>query len=342
MKVGIGLVTIKDVARVAGVSYASVSNVLNGRQVRPETQERVTAAMRQLDFHANAAAQSLKTQRTRIIGLLVPAIDHSYHGALARGIEDELWHRGYNLVTCSSDRDAVRTAEQIRQMVQKRVDAFILSRSLLETDVLRSMVERYVVTLIGLRDPDLSRLTNVVNLDTYGGSRAATWHLLQLGHRRIAFIEGASLGDSDTRLQGYRDMLTEMGHTPDPALVRQGDYLYASGYAAARSLLSLPAPPTAILAANDAMALGALYAANELGIAVPQQLSLVGFDDMPAAGFVYPGLTTVQLPVREHGTQAARLTLQALKNRTAPGYQPQFITLPTTLVVRGTTAAAPP
>lgn len=333
-----------DVARSAGVSKATVSRVVNGglRHIRPETRRRVLEAAHALDYRPNLVAASMRTRRTRTITLMIPDITNPFWPEVARGVQDRAAASQYAVVLANSDWRPEREAEFLSFAERSMVAGLIVNPSGPLDGVLAHGIPTVV---IGSRDD--SAACDVVGSDTYGGMRLATAYLVERGHRRVAFIGGlgaraASLPDRGTRLAGYRDELAARGLALDRRLVVEAPYTIEGGRVAARRLLRETAdPPTAIVGANDLLAVGALFAARELGINVPDDLSLVGSDDIPLAAATWPGLTTVAKPKYLLGEAACEMLLERLEP--PPGAPPIPVSgrrriLPVTLAERGTVA----
>lgn len=324
-------VTIEDVAARAGVSISTVSRVLNdtGYPMRPETRQRVLEAIEELDFHPSPLARGLLGKPTQTIGLIIPDISNPYYPLLSRGVEDVASDHGYTVIFCNTDRSIAKVRRYVEVLREKQADGFIFAGGGLETAGEPFPAEDLgqKVVLVGRhRWPFPS-----VQVDNVRAAYEATAHLVQLGHRRIAFIGGpANLTSARDRLRGYHQAVLELGAAADDTLIREGDFRSQSGYESALSLLGTPDPPTAIFAANDRMAIAAMAAAFDAGRRVPQDLAVVGFDDTPIASYVRPSLTTVALPSYEMGASAARLLLKLLSG----GATEEIVWLPTRLVVR--------
>jgi len=324
--------TIQDVASRAGVSITTVSRVLNdtGYPMRPETKRRVLEAIEALDFRPNPLARGLLGKATRTIGLIIPDISNPYYPLLSRGVEDTASEHGYTVIFCNTDRKLAKLRNYLEVLREKQADGIIFAGGGMdaEGDPLPLQEIESPVVLVGRhRLPFPS-----VQVDNIGAAHTATTHLIELGHRRIAFVGGPNaLSSARDRLKGYRRAMEQAGIRPDESLIREGDFGSESGYRAALSLIQEGSPrPTALFAANDQMALGAMAAAFDLGVRVPDELALVGFDDTPAGRYVRPSLTTVSLPTYEMGATAAQLLLKMLAGETITG----AIGLPAHLVVR--------
>jgi DNA-binding LacI/PurR family transcriptional regulator len=338
-----GGATIQDVARLAGTSAATVSNLVNGRHSRlsGETGARIEAAIAQLGWRPNQAARQLKMGQARMIGLLVPSVDNPFHGTFARLAEDAAMRRGYHVVLCNSLRDAERERRYAEALWSMGVRGMITSSSPLALDHLAELQDRGLRLVAFDRGADLSGrfAPDAVSLDNRQAGRLATEHLRALGHSRIAFVNGhtESINRAE-REAGWRDALG----SADGALLWRGGSgeaeAPAQGRLAARELLSLPAPPTALVAINDAHALGIYAGARDCGLTVPQDVSVVGIDDIALAEIAYPPLTTVRQNLSEMTEAAVALLVARLNGDDSP---PRALLFPAELVVRGSTAASP-
>jgi LacI family transcriptional regulator len=327
--------TIIDVARHAGVSKSTVSRVLQGdAPVSRRSEERVWQAVAALGYEQNAVASSLRTDRTWMVMLVTPDITNPFWSAVARGVQDRLEAAGYSVVLANSDWDVARERQFLSTARRNRFDAIAINPTEVTAQDLRATGVPTV--LLGMRT-DLPDFDNVGS-DTYGGVQLALHHLYELGHRRIGFIRGQHKnGRGLSRQQGYEDFLARHGLAYDPALTVEAPYELEGGYGAAGKLLDGNAPPTAIFAANDLLAIGAMHAAHERGIDVPTELSVIGMDDIAAAAMTLPGLTTVAKPKYDIGRQAATFLLERI-DQTNPD-QARRLFLPCRLLIRGSTAA---
>lgn len=332
--------TIFDVARIAGVSHATVSRVVNGRQnVRGTTQLRVEAAMRELGYVAHVSARALASGRTQVIGLLAHEVDTPFFTAVIGGVDEQASAQGYGFMLCTTHARREREAEYVARLSHGMVDGLlIVLPSGLPDYVERLRTDHFPFVLIDYDDdaPGCS----VVNASNRAGTRDAVRYLVGLGHRRIGFITGRdNVGATHARLAGYMDEMAAAGLDVRPGDVLEGDFLETRGHAAGMEMLSRPDRPSAIFASSDLAAFGVMRAAGDLGIEVPDGLSVVGFDDIPEAARVNPALTTVRQPLREMGRVAVDQLLGRLEDsRHQP---PARVVLDTELIVRGTTAPPP-
>ncbi|HET9553497.1 MAG TPA: LacI family DNA-binding transcriptional regulator [Anaeromyxobacteraceae bacterium] len=326
------MATIVDVARRAGVSPSTVSHVLNRtRFVSADARRRVEEAVEALGYRPNALARSLRSGRSHTIGLVLPDSGNPFFAELAREIQLAAYDAGYSVVLCNTENDVEKERGSVALLMRTQVDGIVLVAVDERGDALRSLARQALPVVVMDRErPDLA--LDTVLTDHRQGGLDATRHLLALGHRRVACVAGpAGLSPSALRLGGYRQALEEAGLPYDAALVRHGDFHPASGHAAARALLALADPPTALFACNDLMAFGVLRAAAELDRPVPEALAVVGYDDVELAAFAVPPLTTVAQPRAEMGRAAVRLIASRVADPRLPRQQ---ALLPVSLVVR--------
>ncbi|MBD8897810.1 LacI family DNA-binding transcriptional regulator [Rhodanobacter sp. DHG33] len=325
-------VTIKDVAREAKVSVASVSRALNGvGGVTPATEQRIREVAARLRYVPHGAARSLITKRTHTVGALMPDLHGEFFSELIRGIDLEARTHGLHLLVSSSHNGADDAAAALRAM-QGRVDGIvILSSPGVDAAFLKTNLPESLPTVL-LNSDMKAGAAAVLNIDNFAGTYAMVRHLASLGHRRIAFVTGPKNNfDARQREAGFRAAMTRLVPGTSPRIV-SGDFSEASGYLAGRELLSGKVRPQAVFAANDMMAVGCLQAFKEAGIAVPGDIALVGFDDIPIARYVTPPLSTVRVRIAELGKNAMDL-LADLINR--PGSSAASVhTLGCDIVVR--------
>ena len=325
--------TIRDVAERAGVSVATVSKVLNGRYgVSAATFAHVQTVIDELGYQSSIVASSLRSHRTNVVGILVADLE-PFSTELLKGAARAVRDTPYELVVYSAGgRAADRVGWERRYL--SRLGGTLIDGALLVTP---TVVDAQVGIPVVAVDPHTgdSGVPTIAS-DNLHGARLATEHLIELGHRRIGFIAGrADLESSRLRHEGYRLALAEAGIELDPTLVGEGSFEEEPSHDSARALLLGPEPPTAIFAANDLSALGVLAAAAELGLDVPSELSIVGFDNVPESVMTEPPLTTVDQSIQVMGRRAVEMLLALLGGADVP----QRITLPTRLVQRRSTAA---
>jgi LacI family transcriptional regulator len=329
--------TIREIASAAGVSIATVSRVLNGRpDVAPNTREAVLEVVRAHGFSTNRSARALSGGRTGLVGVTLPIVQAAYFAFILAGASEALYEQDMRIVLCPTLHQHEREITLLDRLMHGTTDGAVLTlpeETNEELKALQRMGYSFVVV-----DPrvHLDEGIPAVSAAHASGARAAVEHLLSLGHRRIGAITGppAWMASSE-RLNGYRGALAAAGVMPDPALVAESNFEIGSGEKAARALLALPERPTAIFAFNDNTAVGTLRAARDLGLRVPEDLSVVGFDDSEQAAIVTPALTTVRQPLAEMGRMAVSLLLRLLENQRVEALN---VELATRLVVRESTA----
>jgi DNA-binding LacI/PurR family transcriptional regulator len=343
-----GTVTIRDVAREANVSISTVSHVLSGkRPTSGETRQRVEEVIERLGYRPNRVAQSLVWRRPFALGLIIPDITNPYFPTFARGAEHRVRERGYTLVLGNSDYDPAREASYLELVRSQQLAGAIYclgdEMSPILGDLHRAVEEGLAVVLVHSPMPRVP----TVCADNRQGGRVAAEHLLSLGHQAMGMISALPLDEGMAdREAGFLDALRDAGLADDRAAVpvMYGDHQIEGGRQACLELLGHAPALTAIFVLNDLMALGALEATRSLGRRVPDDLSVVGFDDIPFAALANPPLTTVGQPIRELGEQAANLLLAAVERDAPPemeAAEPPRVMLPNQLIVRASTGPAP-
>jgi LacI family transcriptional regulator len=326
-------VTIKDVAQASGVSYSTVSRVLTGYEfVKERTRQRVMDAAENLGYAANPHARSLVGGNSRIIGLLVPNLDNGYVGTIMQGIDIALAQANYDLVLYTSHRHPDKESYYVRAITNGLTDGLLLVAPLVPASYIEALREQDFPYVL-IDQADATESSSVVEATNWQGAYDATEYLIQLGHRRIAFIKGSPVVRSAAdRLDGYKAALTDKGISILEELLIEGDFQQQTAYESAQRLLqSQQTLPTAIFASNDLSAFGAIDAVRECGLRIPDDISIIGFDDIPQASFVYPKLTTVRQPLEEMGQVAVKILLERIRN---PSNMPQQVALATQLIIR--------
>jgi LacI family transcriptional regulator, galactose operon repressor len=331
--------TIYDVARLAGVSTATVSRALNGTaQIAPATREAIDAAVAQLGYRPNSIARSLVTKSTQTIALLLPDISNPFYAALVSGIQEYALAHDHTMLLCTTEGDPEREEQYLQLLRDKQVDGALVDGLVLPSDRIARFVRDGFPIVCLDRDIDSSAIP-LVQVDNRLGGRLATEHLLGLGHRRIAHVTGApALHISEDRLAGYQEALRDDGIDPHPSLVEPGTFTEDGGHRAAKALLRRDPHVTAIFAANDLSAVGALNALAELRRRVPEDVSVVGFDDLRLASYTSPPLTTVRQPAEGIARLATELLIGLTRGEEVG--QMRHV-LPPTLVARASTGRAP-
>lgn len=337
--------TIGDVARRAGVSRATVSRVLNAYpHVRPRVRAAVERAIRALRYRPDQVARSLARRETQTLGLIVADLTNPFYAETARAIVETARRHGYHVILCNTDNLPRLQEEYVEVLRQRRVDGIIFGSVFLRDPVVERLVQAGYPCLMYNRRLR-SGAGNYIVLDNVRASRELTRHLLGLGHRRIGFIAGLrDISTAAERLRGYREALRVAGIPADPSLIRPGAFKAETAQHAAHELLKLTPPPTAIVAGNDLMALGVIQAAEELGLRVPGDLAVVGFDNIEIASHGHIQLTTMAQQKTEMGRLAATWMLEIIRDPRRFARQPVQQILAPTLVIRRTCGAlaAPP
>ncbi|WP_103062406.1 LacI family DNA-binding transcriptional regulator [Actinomyces qiguomingii] len=329
------MTTIADVARAAKVSISTASRALrDSPQISESTRRRVKEAARELDYVVNTSARRLASGRTNAVGLLVPYVTGWFFGQAITGAEQVLRAAGWDVLLYNlADIDGRRSFFERMPLRNVVGGVLIFSLALSQEEIQQFARYRIALTTVG----DATDRVSSVMIDDRAAATTAVRHLLNLGHRRIGLISGEldhPMGFKSSRLrhQGYRDALTHAGIVPDPALIVEADYTVQGGCLAVARLLSLAQPPTAVFVMSDEMAIGAIHTARSMGIRVPEDLSVVGFDDYKMSELF--GLTSIRQPVLAQGRTGAELLLSALREEAGV---PAHRVLPTELVVRATT-----
>jgi len=332
--------TIYDVARLAGVSTATVSRALNGTgQISAATRAAIDAAVERLGYRPNTIARSLVKRTTQTIAVMVPDIADPFYPALVKAIQALADEQSYTILLCTSEGDPEREENYLDLLRAKQVDGALVDGLVLPRARLAHFVEEGFPMVSLDRDIDFPSIP-LVQVNNRLGAQLATEHLVRLGHTRIAHVTGRThVRISAERQSGYEEELTRLGVPVDPALVAAGDFTEEGGYRATLELLERRPSFTALFAANDVSALGALRALSESGKRVPDDVSVVGFDDLWLAAYLTPPLTTIRQPLAEIGRLATELLIDVLRGKRR-SRRVRHILRPE-LVVRASTARAP-
>ncbi len=328
--------TIKDIAKRAGVSIATVSYVVNNsRWVSPELRERVQSAINELGYYPDVNARSIKTQRTSTIGLIIPDNANHFFAEIAKGVEDAGFEAGYSVILCNSNSMVEREIAYINLLLSKRVDGVVFGATSKGVEHARRLVEQSIPTVIFYREVENLNIDSI-RIDNVDAGFKATQHLIDLGHRKIACIQPRSpITPSAGRVLGFRKALLEAGLEADEDLMPVGDNLINGGGDAVMRLLQTKKCFTAIYSTNDAMAIGAMRAARDAGYRIPEDISIVGTDDILLARYSEPPLTTVAQPKQEAGVMAVKFLIERIEKRHEDC--PREFTLPTELIIRKST-----
>ena len=331
--------SIKEVAREAGVSTATVSHVINNtRFVSDEVRKRVEKAIEQCRYYPNAHARSLASGRSKIFGLVVSDIANPFFPELVKAIEEAAFERGYDTILSNTNYDTERTSHYVRRLIERNVAGVAVMTSEMSKDLIDELAHREVPAVF-LDVGDKGKLMSNLRVDYEEGIEQAVLHLVALGHRRIAFISGkVEMRSSRRRLEAFQRTMKQL--FPDvPELIFYGNFKIEGGRRAAHEILITEADdlPTAVIAANDLTAIGAISEFEAAGYNIPRDISIVGFDDIDFAALTKPALTTINLPRNELGRRAVEMLLKILDNPQDEGAE---IRIPTNLLIRESTAPA--
>lgn len=330
--------TIRQIAKAAGVSIATVSRVLNNPEsVKPDKRAAVMRVVEQNDYINDGMAKSLAGGRTHTIGLVIPTITNSIYASSTQAIERLAQKSGYSVIFVVSDFDREKEEHLIRRLVERRVDGIILTGGEHDPRVFRTLERHNIPCVLTWRRSE-SAVHPSVSFDNYAAGLLAMKKLISLGHQRIGLICGRTdVNDrAEKRWRAYVDALTAIDVEVDARLVFERDFEFIEGHTAMIRMLDNPDPPTAVFAANDIQAIGALQGCRERGLSVPDDISIIGFDDLPIAQFSYPKLTTIHVPAADMGHLAATRLFQQIDGETVTGSD----ILPVKLVERD--SVAPP
>jgi LacI family transcriptional regulator len=332
-------VTLKELAARANVHPSTVSRVANndpGLRIAATTRTRIEALLRETEYRPNGVARGLKLRQTLVLAVVIPDITNPFFAALFRGIEDGATPRGYQVLLCNTDGIPERQRAHLNSLAARRVDGVILASTFLKDPAVRWLRHQrtpYVlVNRFSEEDAD-----PFVGSDDVTGATLATQHLIGLGHRRIGHLAAqTTVSTGVLRRKGYHAALVEAGIEADPDLVVESGFVEEGGAQAMDRLLSLSRPPSAIFAVTDMTATGAYGAARKRGLRIPEDLAIVGYNDIPLAGRLIPGLTTVHVPIHEFGSVAARMLLEQIETGMLT---PRRVVFAPQLVVRGSSVA---
>lgn len=332
------MATMKEVADRADVSVATVSRVINkSGYVSPDLEARVHEAMRTLKYQPSALARSLRRQETQTIGVLVPQLDQPFFSALAFTVEKALFSGGYRTLICSAEEDQDKENAYVEMLLRQRVDGVIMVPTGRSVHAIRQFLDKNIPVV--LVDRDLPALqANKVLSDNYKGGYEGMRYLLEIGHTKIGVIGAPAYSEAMTqRMAGIRQALADHHVQDNPELLVTGVLQqFEMGYQSALELLRQTPRPTAIFALTDVIAVGVMHAASALGLRLPQDLSVMGFDNIPLATYSIPGLTTIAQPIYEMGEAATKLLLAHVHTHEL---EPQTLVFDCKLVVRQSTAA---
>ncbi|GGF36016.1 LacI family transcriptional regulator [Halobacillus andaensis] len=331
------MTTIKDVAKAANVSISTVSRVLNNSgYCSGSTREKVYKAVEELKFQKSMVATAMIKKKTSTLGLIIPDIKNIFYGELTRAIEDQAHQHGFNVILCNTDNDLEKEAEYLNFLLRKGIDGIIFSTpEVNDRNIKEVMKNRPDLPMILLGSQVENVKLDEVLVDNFEGGYQATEHLLEYGHQRIGYIGGQKDSYATVeRYKGYCKALEDHSLQPTDHYVRLDEFKIHSGYHKGKELLALPDRPTAIFAGNDAIAVGVYKAARELDISIPDELSVIGFDDSQFAEIVAPELTTIRTPTADMGEKTVELVVKII---TEGKNFKETITFQPTLIERGST-----
>jgi DNA-binding LacI/PurR family transcriptional regulator len=332
-------ITRNDVAERAGVSVAVVSYVVNDgpRPVSPQTRAKVERAIEELGYYPNELARGLRLQQSSTIGLIIPNLTNPVYAEIAHSMEGVCTQEGYLMLLGDSGRDPVREKKLVQMLRAKQVDGVVMIPNQAPMELVELLQHARIPSVI--LEHELPG-QHCITIDDLEGGRLGTRHLLSLGHRRIGLIRRTpSTASSSQRFTGYRQALEEAGVGFNPALVIESGPGQEAGSRSMQRLLALPQPPTAVFTHNDVLALGAMHAIRSAGLQIPDDISVVGYDDTAPTAYLGPPLTTVRFPKEEMGRRAGEMILRLAQHQDE--LPPRTLTLPVKLLVRGSTAPPP-
>jgi LacI family transcriptional regulator, galactose operon repressor len=327
-------VTLKELARQAGVHPSTISRIVNDDprlRVSDETRRRVKGLLQKTGYRPDGMARGLKLRHSFVLGVLIPDVLNPLFAAIFRGVEDVALEHGYTVILSSTDGQPDRERDILLALLARRIDGMVVASASLRDPSVRWLRQQSVPHVLVNRYSDLK--DPFVGTDDEAGARIATEHLIALGHKRIAHLAGSPrISTAVLRRRGYLAALEAAGIEPDPELIVEAGVIAGGGVNATRRLLALRRPPTAAVAVNDVAAIGAYDAVEQLGRKIPKDLAVTGYNDVPVAARLRPGLTTIHVPAVEFGRESARLLFEQL---TTGKVSTRRIVLPPQLVIRG-------
>ena len=327
------MVNIRDVAKRAGVSAITVSRAMNNSgAVNPATRERINKAIEDLHYVPNTMARSFRSKQTCLLALVLPDVTNPFWTTIARGVEDTASRNGFQVIFCNTDESPEKEANHLNVLLQRRVDGIILAPTTDDKSELLPLKQHTMPCVLIDRRVEGSKCDTVVS-NGYDGALKITQHLIELGHRRIAIVAGPDvLSTGQERLEGYRRALQNSGVPLNEDYIVHGNYSEASGHHLVKLLLERNPRPTAIFAGNNFMAVGALHALREARLRIPEDVALVGFDDIPQGSLISPALTVVSQPAYEMGVAAAESLISRLSGKYRG--KPRDIVFDTSIILR--------
>ena len=334
-------VTLKELARRAGVHPSTVSRIVNddpALRVSADTRARVKELLESTGYKPDGMARGLKMRQSFVLGVLVPDVLNALFAAIFRGVEQAALEHGYTVILSSTDGQPDRERDILRTLQARRIDGMVVASASLRDPSVRWLRQQSMPHVLVNRYSDLK--DPFVGTDDEAGARLATQHLISLGHKRIGHLAGSQrISTAVLRRRGYLAALKAAGIQPDPDLIVEAGVIAGGGVTATRRLFELRDPPTAVMAVNDVAAIGAYDAAEQLGLKIPRDLAVTGYNDVPIAARLRPRLTTIRVPAVEFGRESARLLLEQIASGAV---KTKRIVLPPDLVVRGSTDPSKP
>lgn len=311
------MATIKDVADNAGVSIATVSKVINNKgSISRETQLKVLESVKEIGYQKNMAATSIRTKRSMTTGLIIPSITNPFFPVLAQNVEEEFVNNDYTMFLCNTNRDENTEIKYLQRLVERQVDGIIIFSPSSKASEWIKEHNHNDILFIAIEQPIIDSDYETIYIDNKIGIRKAVEHIISLNHKRIGYITGPLKRKcNQERLDAFKEALNAADISVVDDFIKEGHFTFESGYNISWQLLNHPERPSAIFTGNDIMAFGCIKSAIELGIKVPEELSVIGYDDIPQAAYFIPSLTTISQPAEKIGKEAARYILDKLANK---------------------------
>ncbi|WP_432408958.1 LacI family DNA-binding transcriptional regulator [Wukongibacter sp. M2B1] len=332
-------ITIKEIAKMAGVSTATVSKILNkkDKNISDSTRQKVLGIVKEHNYIPNTIARSLVTRQTKTIGLVIPDIANPFFPELARGAEDKANESGYNIIFCNTDDNIEKEEKYINMLIEKMIDGIIFTQSAKRTMGFKNLNLRSTPIVLIDRDMELEGVVGKVLVDNFAGAYEGVSYLLDKGYRKIAFITGALTTDTSVnRLNGYKNALIDFGILYDDEYVLAGEYKSEWGFKAIEQLVNKETDFDAVFCGNDLIALSVIKALKNYGKAIPEDVGVLGFDDIYMSKFIEPELSTIRQPNYEMGYKAVEILINILENPTGKNIERKLV-LNTELIIRKST-----
>lgn len=309
--------TMKDIAQKTGLGLATISKYMNGGNVLEKNRIAIESAIEELDYTVNEFARGLKTNRSKTVGVVIPQLNNIFMTSIITSVEDVLRRHGYGILVTDTGKDAEREEEAIRFLLRKKVDGLIIIATSKEVKVLDMVLKNQIpVVVVDRKIERLEGTTDMVLVENFQAAKKTVQYLIDMGHRKIGILIGSrETYTSRRRMDGYREAFMENGIPIRESWIATADFTVQGGYESTKRLLKEKEPITALFATNYEMTLGALLALNEKGISIPEQISLIGFDNPDLAKAMRPKLTLVSQPIEEIGKSAAKLLLERMEGR---------------------------